>query len=122
METLITICQNGARMHWNRKERSPVGWRKEGSGKSGSLGEESRVIFEEEYLSSGLALRQHQLLDEDNRGHLARLRNRPQLAKVKPIPILFFLEGLCKEVLNSNKGPYHVYLKSCSYILSPLVF
>lgn len=64
METLITICQNGARMPWNRKERTPIGWRK--GGKSGSIGEESRVIFQEGYLSSGLALRQDQLLDEDN--------------------------------------------------------
>lgn len=117
METLITICQNGARMHWNRKERTPVGWRREGWGKSGSLGEESRVIFEEGYLSSGLALTQDQLLDEDNGGHLVPFRNRPQLAKVKPMPILFFLERLCKEVLNSNKGPYGVYPKSYSYIL-----
>lgn len=117
METLITICQNGTRRHWNRKERTPVGWRREGCGKSGSLGEESRVISEEGYLSNGLALTQDQLLDEDNGGHLVPFRSRPQLAKGKPIPILFFLEGLCKEVLNSNKGLYHVCLKSYSYIL-----
>lgn len=32
------------------------------------LGRESRVIFQEGYLSSGLALRQDQLLHEDNGG------------------------------------------------------
>ena len=61
------------------------------------------MISEEGYLSNGLALTQDQLLDEDNGGHLVPFRSRPQLAKGKPIPILFFLEGLCKEVLNSNK-------------------
>ena len=50
--------------------------------------EESRVIFERGYLSSGLALRQGQLLEEDNGSHLVPFRNRPQLAKVKPIPVL----------------------------------
>lgn len=47
----------------------------EGCGKSGSIGEESRVIFQEGYLSSGLALRQDQLLDEDKGGHLVPFRN-----------------------------------------------
>lgn len=50
--------------------------------------EESRVIFERGYLSSGLGRRQGQVLEEDNGGHLVPFRNRPQLAKVKPIPVL----------------------------------
>lgn len=60
-------------MPWNRKERLLLGggrvwevWLYWGG---------VQVIFQEGYLSSGLALRQDQLLDEDNGGHLVPFRN-----------------------------------------------
>lgn len=54
--------------------------------------EVSRTMLEGGHLSSGFALGQSQLL-EDNRSHLVSFRNRLQMARVKPILVLFLLEA-----------------------------